>query len=91
MFAAAFIAHQRYVDEGDKYAPDDAPDKIFPGPFDPHHFQIGQENNDTHTENGGKEKYHAEKDQNTAGVIFHRFNLRSVGRRNENDEHGFLK
>jgi hypothetical protein len=71
MFAAAFIAHQRYVDEGDKYAPDNAPDNIFARPFYTHHFQIGQEYNDTQTENGGKEKYHAEKDQYAAGVTFH--------------------
>ena len=71
MFAAAFIAHQRYVDEGDQYAPDDAPDKIFSRPFNAHHFQVGQKNYNTQTENGGKEKHHAEKDENTAGVIFH--------------------
>ena len=73
MFAATLIAHQRYVDEGDEYASDNAPDQILSRPFDAHHFQIGQEYDDPQTENGGKEEDHSKKDQDTAVVTFHKF------------------
>ena len=88
VFAAALIAHQRYVYEGDQYASHDTPGNILSRPLYAHHFQIGQEYDNPHTENGGKEKYHAEKDEDAAGVIFHRFKLER--KRILNKEQGIL-
>lgn len=73
MFATTLITHQRHIDEGNEYAPDNTPYHIIRRPLYSHHFYIRQEYNNTHTENGGKEEDHAEEDEDAGIVVCHMF------------------